>query len=134
MDEKLDGHDTALAAQGARLDSAEAALATRASQTSVTDLTTTVSTEAAQSSLDTLTTTVGTKAAQSSLDTLTLTVNGKAAQSALDQVSSNLTSAQTTLQAGIDSRHHLLSAEAPLEQSLVSGLSASWAQRLTRLL
>ena len=70
---------------------------------------------------------VGAKAGQSSLDTLTSTVNDKAAQSALDQVSSNLVSAQTTLQAGIDSRHPLLTVDAPLAQTLVSGLAASLA-------
>jgi len=125
LDERLDGHDTSLAAHGTRLDTVEATLATRASQTAVADLTTTVGTKASQSSLDTLTTAVGTKAAQSSLDTLVLTVNDKAAQSALDQVSGNLTTAQTTLQAGIDARHPLLTAVAPLAQSLVSGLAAS---------
>jgi len=48
---------------GTRLDSAEAALTTRAAQTTVADLATTVGTKAAQSSLDTLTTAVGAKAA-----------------------------------------------------------------------
>ena len=114
-----------LTAHGTRLDTAETTLVTRASQTAVADLAVIVGTKAPQSSLDTLTLTVGAKAAQSSLDTLVSTVNDKAAQSALDQVSNTLTTAQTTLQAGIDSRHPLLNADAPLAQTLVSGLAAS---------
>jgi len=125
LDDRLDGHDNLLTAHGTRLDTAEASLLTRASQTAVSDLTTTVGTKAPQSSLDTLTLAVGAKAAQSSLDTLTSTVNDKAAQSALDQVSNTLTSVQTTLQAGIDSRHPILTVNAPLAQTLVSGLAAS---------
>jgi len=61
-------------------------LDTKAAQSDLDALSSTVDTKAAQSDLETLSTTVGTKAAQSDLDALSSTVDTKAAQSDLESL------------------------------------------------